>query len=149
MPKPPAKRRKAQKNLDQRRPTSRVSRITNNKTSKTKSNLLFLATTCGVIIVFSLTAFNLFLYSSKYSDKVSGVKKEERERHVLREDKASWEKFLKENPTYIDGWLKLAKIAHKLGDKNYAEYALSSATSIDPNSKRVRGARSELGLFGF
>lgn len=74
-----------------------------------KKNLLI---TALVIFILFLSAYNIKSYFAPM--KVLGV-----ETQSLRLEKEFWENFLKENPSYIPGWVELGRT-----DK---------VTEIDPN----------------
>lgn len=46
---------------------------------------------------------------------------------------AKWEKFVEENPTYRDGYLRLALYYFKLGENDKVEANLNHALKLDPN----------------
>lgn len=46
---------------------------------------------------------------------------------------AKWEKFVEENPTYRDGYLRLALYYFKLGENDKVEANLNQALKLDPN----------------
>lgn len=48
-----------------------------------------------------------------------------------------WEQILAERPDYRDGWIQLAAIYHKLGNKEKAKEALFRAKSLDPNNETI------------
>ncbi len=105
-----------------------------------KANLLYFTLSICLIILLALAGFNLNFYLT--NDRVS------KESAPFDKEKAFWEKIVKENPTYRDGWIQLAKIANKLGDKDYATGALNTAGAIDPYSNEIKTLKEELGLFG-
>jgi len=112
------------------------------QSAKSKSELKFLLSCLGIIAVLFLTGFSLSNYFSE--PKVLGT-----ETPDLFKEMLFWEKIVSENPTYIDGWLELAKTSYQLGDKDYAVGALNSARAISPNSEKIERLARELGLFGF
>ena len=48
-----------------------------------------------------------------------------------------WEQILQERPDYKDGWVQLAIIYYKIGNKQKALEALSTARKIDPNNETL------------
>lgn len=115
------------------------------KKSRKKAELANLVAWCGATITLALSVLNLTLYSTERSN-VLGIRVEKETRQALLQSKAYWEEFLEVNPTYLDGWLMLADIAHKLEDFDYAKRALNSARSIDPNSDKMEKEAKRLGF---
>lgn len=116
---------------------------------KHKTESSYLTISSGIIVILILSIFNLFLYSSSYSNNVLGARTGVDFNNLLIQEKNFWEKIVSENPTYLDGWLELAKINYKLGDMGYAQGALNTARAIDPNSDKIENLEKELGLLGF
>ena len=73
-------------------------------------------------------------------NKVLGLRTGVDTKRALLKELLFWENTVSKNPTYIDGWIELAKTASRLEDLDYAEGALNSAKSIDPNSEKIREA---------
>jgi len=48
-----------------------------------------------------------------------------------------WEQILTERPDYRDGWIQLAAIYHKLGNKEKAMVALEQAKLLDPTNETI------------
>ncbi len=111
------------------------------QSAKSKFELKFLLSCFGVIAILFLAGFSLNNYFSK--PRVLGTETPDFSKEIL-----FWENIVSENPTYIDGWLELARATYELGDKNYAIGALNSAKAINPNSEKVESLAKELGLFG-
>lgn len=111
------------------------------QSAKSKLELKFLLSCFGVIAVLFLAGFSLNNYFSK--SKVLGTETPDLSKEML-----FWEKIVSENPTYIDGWLELARVSFELGDKDYAIGALNSAKAINPNSEKIEVLEKELGLLG-
>jgi len=51
---------------------------------------------------------------------------------------AFWQKIVEENPTYRDGWIRLAVGYYEDGDVDRAIEALDKAKEIDPNNETVK-----------
>lgn len=49
----------------------------------------------------------------------------------------AWEQILQEQPSYRDGWLQLATLYLKEGNKAKAKEALRRAKTIDPNNENI------------
>lgn len=77
-----------------------------------------------------------------------GIKIETDTKTVLSFEKSFWHAFLKENPSYLPGWLELAKIEVQLEDIEAARQALNKARDIDPNSDLLEETAKKLGFFG-
>lgn len=101
----------------------------------------FLLSCFGLIAILFLAGFNLNDYLSK--PKVLGA-----ETPNFSKEMVFWENIVSENPTYIDGWVELARASYELGDKDYAIGALNSAKAINPNSEKIEVLEKELGLLG-
>lgn len=109
------------------------------QSAKNKLELKFLFSCFCVITVLFLAGFSLNNYFSK--PRVLGTETPDFSEKIL-----FWENIVSENPTYIDGWLELAKVTYEHGDKDYAIGALNSAKAINPNSEKVESLTKELGL---
>jgi len=48
-----------------------------------------------------------------------------------------WEQILTERPDYRDGWVQLAAIYYKLGNKGKAKDAILQAKSLDPTNQTI------------
>jgi len=57
-----------------------------------------------------------------------------------------WKEFLKANPYYIEGWIELARIEYKLGNRKEAKKYILRAKEIDPNSSILKETVKELWL---
>ena len=108
--------------------------------------LLFLIV-AGTIVVLVLSVFNFFLYSTTKNREVLGIKIQTDAKTVLSFEKSFWQAFLKKNPSYLPGWLELAKIEVQLEDIDNAKEALNKAREIDPNSELLKETAKKLGLF--
>jgi len=95
----------------------------------------------GIIAILLLAGFNINTHFNQ--QKVLGTKDN---LSKLLEKKTFWEDITAQHPSYIDGWLELAKVAFELENYDYAEGALNSAKAIDPNSEKVEKFETELGL---
>ena len=111
------------------------------QTPKNKLEFKFLLSCLGLIAILFLAGFSLNNYFS--NPKVLGT-----ETPDFSEEMLFWENIVSENPTYIDGWLGLARVSYELGDKDYTTGALNSAKAINPNSEKVENLARELGLLG-
>lgn len=95
--------------------------------------------TCLIIsidLLLLLTIFNLYYYLKP--QKVLGVSTLSAKETELASRKAYWEDLLSQSPTYLDGWLELAKIELVEGDKVKATEYLNKARDINPNSEKIK-----------
>ncbi len=112
-----------------------------------KNSIVLILPICAVISIVALSLFNFVFYSTSQSKNVLGVKIETNTKTALSDERFFWQNFLEENPTYLPGWLELAKIEVQLENVESARYALEMAKSIDPNSNVVNEVEKELSLF--
>lgn len=75
-----------------------------------------------------------------------GVKTTLDSNQVLHQKKLFWENFLRENPSYLAGWIELAKIEVQLENIEEAKFALQKAVRINPNSVEVERLSEVLGI---
>ena len=54
-----------------------------------------------------------------------------------RETILKWEQIVEERPNYRDGWVQLAVLYYKNGNKQKAKEALSQAKQVDPNNENL------------
>ena len=73
-----------------------------------RSHLLYLCSCCAVFTLLLLTSLNLENYFQK--DKVLAAQAQAVSQAELLQEKAFWEEKVRLYPTYLDGWLSLAKI---------------------------------------
>lgn len=98
------------------------------------------------MIIITLSSLNL----SQYFSERRGVEKEQDtkilgKRDFLIEDQKYWQEFLKVNPNYFPGWCRLAEIDKQLGEKIETQRAYDRAFQINPNSKKCRSLKTEIG----
>ncbi|MFV1917083.1 MAG: hypothetical protein ACC618_01165 [Patescibacteria group bacterium] len=103
---------------------------------------------CMVAIILALSVFNIAFYSSKESGRVLGLKIVVDSNQVLLQEQYFWNNLLKENPTYLQGWVELAKINIQLEDIDSAREALFKARKVDPNSILLEELEKNLMLKG-
>ena len=106
-----------------------------------KTSFIHFCSSCAAVALLLLSAYNLNGYLSP--QKILGAQAD-----VLgiENEKGFWEAIVVEHPTYRDGWIQIAKLAHELGDENYAAGAYNTAKSIDPNSTELIKLAQEIGL---
>lgn len=64
----------------------------------------------------------------------------------LQNEKAYWQNIITKNPSYLDGYLELAKVDVELGNKLEAKSYIDKAEALNPNSTKVTSVQLELGL---
>ena len=83
-------------------------------------------------LIMALSLLNLSIYiTNKQANKVLASQTD------IVKEKEFWISLLQESPTYLTGWVELAKIHVSLGNTDEAEYAFSNAEKIDPNNEAV------------
>ena len=112
-----------------------------------KQRLFFISVSCGIlVVVFSI--FNLLFYLSSSNNDILGVRIEVDTKTSLLHEGNFWKSLLNENPSYLQGWLELAKVEVQLENLDSARNALHQAKAISPNSELVKNVEKELGLLG-
>ncbi len=99
-----------------------------------------------IILILILSLFNLIIYFSSTPKQILGLRMEVNTNSVLETQKEFWNKLLSKNPTYVDGWMELAKIEVQLENIDNAKKAIDRAKKIEPNSKSVSQVEIDLGL---
>ncbi|OGM20764.1 hypothetical protein A2714_03745 [Candidatus Woesebacteria bacterium RIFCSPHIGHO2_01_FULL_38_9] len=104
---------------------------------KENKDKLFFYSACAVIIIIALSLFNfsLFIYPKKTVKTQDNVQS--------KDEIFYWEGFVREHPSYIAGWLELAKSYYKIGEFALAQSALQNAESIDPNSEDLKSLKTK------
>lgn len=95
----------------------------------------------AIIILLTITGINIDKYLNQ--EKVLGTSVDTT---PLQNEKKYWENILKDTPTYIDGYLQIAKVEVELGNKNEALNMIQKALILDPNSIRITEVQKNLGL---
>lgn len=126
------------KEKSKKKPTNRFKNISSYKV---------LLPICGVTIIIALSLFNLAFYSIE-ENKSAGIRMETNTKSFLLSQRGFWVEFLEENPSYLPGWIELAKTEVQLENIKSARQALIEAKNIDPNSDILIEAQRQLGLFG-
>lgn len=99
-----------------------------------KKGLIYLCSCSTVILILLISSFNLKTYLGKQS--VLGLASEAETNNL--NEKTFWLDFLKDNPSYIDGWIALTKIELDLGNYQEAKLYFEKAKVIDPNSQKLK-----------
>jgi len=85
-----------------------------------------------VILLLVLTGVNIDKFLS--NQKVLGTKIDTT---TIQNEKSYWQKIVSDNPTYLDGYLELAKVEVQLGNTQEAQNYINQALQINPNSQRI------------
>jgi cytochrome c-type biogenesis protein CcmH/NrfG len=100
-----------------------------------KQDIIFLCSCCAAVLILTLTMANLVPVFKQ--ERVLGAKSEtppppsqEKLQEII-----FWSDFVSKNPTYIEGWLELARLNILVGNEDGAILALDKAKEINPNSK--------------
>lgn len=102
------------------------------KNKKRESFYLFFFTRLAILVVLLLTIININkIFENK---KVLGV---QIDTDSVNKQRIYYENLVKENPTYVDGYLQLAKISSFVGDREGEKSYLKIAYNINPNNKEV------------
>lgn len=95
-----------------------------------KNQVSFLLVSCALIILLSLTSYNVSSYL--YNNRVLGASTEGLNENLI-DEKNYWESFLAKNPNYIPGWQQLSEMNEALGNNSEALKNLARVKQIDPN----------------
>jgi len=98
------------------------------------------------IFLLFLAGENLRSYLSREQVLGLQIDNEIKNHTQVVQEKTFWESILSQNPSYLPGYLELAKINFSLGDKNSAYSDLMKASEINPNSLDVKNLEKELGI---
>lgn len=116
-----------------------------NKNQKSKFNyknsFLHYLYCLAIIILLLVAGLNIDKFFS--NQKVLG---EKTDITPLLDEKAYWQDLVDKNPTYIDGYLQLAKVDIEAGNRNEALEFIKTALQLDPNSTKIPQVQKELGL---
>ena len=95
----------------------------------------------AIIALLTLTSINLNKFIQ--NQKVLGASVDVTS---LQNEKAYWQKLVSDNPTFVDGYLQIAKVDVELGNQNEARNYLQKAKDLNPNSTKIIEVQQELGL---
>ncbi|SRR5260221_781014 len=106
-----------------------------------KQHLIHYAYCLLIIILLIVTSINInrFLQSRKVLGTSIDVS-------PLQNEKIYWQGIVEKNPTYVDGYLELAKVDVELGNKNEAINSIEKALTLNPNSAKITEVQKQLGL---
>ncbi len=94
-----------------------------------------------IIALLILTSINIESFISK--QKVLGATIDTT---PLQNEKSYWQNMIATNPSYIDGYLEVAKVDVELGNKIEAQSFINKALILDPNSSKIPEVETVLGL---
>lgn len=103
------------------------------------SNIRYVFYSIAILVILFLTATNLMHYH--FNKDILGVRTD------LLQEEDYWADVVNQNPSYLDGWLKLAIIQMQLGEKSKAVESIAKAQSVDPRSEKIRKVKEELRLY--
>ena len=95
----------------------------------------------SIILLLILTSVNINKFLSQ--QQVLGTQIDTTD---IQNEKLYWKKMTQDNPTYIDGYLQLAKVAVELQDRTLAQTYITKALTLDPNSIKILEVKHQLGL---
>ncbi len=100
-------------------------------------------------ILLSLTFLNIASYLSLSgvfnTQKVLGATIERPTPEPrLVEEVNYWKKIVSDNPSYIDGYLKLAVLEKQIGNTSDSNNYINQAFKIDPNSSKIKAVLEQL-----
>lgn len=87
----------------------------------------------AIVIASFLMLIGLAIVGLDVWKNYQGSKLTSEKRQVLVKDKTKWEEILQKHPDYRDGFLALAVIEFRLGNKERSEDYLNKSLEIDPN----------------
>lgn len=106
-----------------------------------KNYFLHYLSCLAVVFILTLTTLNINKFLN--DRKVLGVAVDNEK--ILTE-KEYWLGVVKDNPTYIDGYLELAKVDVELNLNEEAKNYIQKAYSLQPNSEKITEIKALLGL---
>ncbi|HEX6976894.1 MAG TPA: hypothetical protein VF185_00855 [Patescibacteria group bacterium] len=113
-----------------------------NKSEK-KELVVYIVSGLAIIVLLSLSIININKFLTK--QRVLGAEVTT-DTASIESEKVFWEKVVKENPTYRDGYLELAIIQSTLGNKVESLKNFEKAKTIDPNSSKITEVQKLLNL---
>ena len=105
--------------------------------AKTSSKPLIVSALLVLVLALSLLNLSTYLNSSKKGKVLSS-------QVDVYQEMEFWNELLQQSPTYLTGWVELAKVNISLGNFDEAIYDISVAEKIDPNSKVVNEVKKLL-----
>lgn len=103
-----------------------------------KQKTVYLISGLFVFIVMLISLLNVNSIFTKPKMEVLGAT------DTVKEEIMFWEGFLKENPTYMTGWVELTKLEIERGNFDAARLYFDRAQTIDPNSEILEELKEEL-----
>jgi tetratricopeptide (TPR) repeat protein len=123
--------------------TAKSEKRVNAKVNKVNRAKYFLHYTYCLATILLLTLISININKAITRQKVLGTSINA---SPLQNEKSYWQKMVSDNPTYIDGYLELAKVDVELGNINEARSYIEKALSLDPNSPKITEVQKALGL---
>lgn len=103
-----------------------------------KQKTIYLVSSIFVLVVMLITLLNIKSMVTKPKMEVLGAT------DTVIEEIMFWEGFLRENPTYIAGWVELSKLEIERGNLSAASLYYEKAQTIDPNSEILEELEGKL-----
>jgi cytochrome c-type biogenesis protein CcmH/NrfG len=111
-----------------------------------KKEFYFLCACCATVLLLLITSFNINQVISPKQILGTKTQVKNEEIKMINNEIANWENFLKENPHYLEGWIKLAELRFQTGNIDGAKEAYQKAWKIDPNSEETKSLEKKLGI---
>ena len=91
----------------------------------------------NIILALIFVTVSLFLLKEENNRRSQRILGLQTKLHADQRAAFDWEQILAERPDYRDGWIQLAAICYKLGDKEKARDTLSRAKALDPYNETI------------
>ncbi len=117
-----------------------------NKNLNLKKEFYFLCACCATVLLLLITSFNINQLVSPKQILGTKTQVKNEEMKIINNEIANWEDFLKDNPGYFEGWVKLSELKLQIGDLSGAKEAFQKAWKIDPNSEEIKSLEKKLGI---
>lgn len=98
-----------------------------------KENAKYLLGVSLLLSVLTLITFNI--QNIALNKKVLGAETTRSRENETK--KIVWLEFLKDHPTYLEGWIELAILEYENGDLEKADEYYLKAKEVDPNSEKL------------
>ncbi|HWA52285.1 MAG TPA: hypothetical protein VG895_04480 [Patescibacteria group bacterium] len=113
---------------------AKKTKVKSKKSKKVNYKIYFIHYSyCLIIIVLLLVAgFNINNFLN--DQKVLGASVDVT---PLQNEKNYWENLIHQNPSYVDGYLQIAKVDVEMSNKKEAYLYIQKALELDPNSTKI------------
>jgi hypothetical protein len=110
-------------------------------TAKYKKYFLHYLSCLAIVLILTLTTLNINKFIN--NKKVLGAATDNQK---ILDEKTYWLEVVKNNPTYLGGYLELAKVDVELNMKDEAKDYIEKAYLLQPNSTKIPEVQNLLGL---